>query len=136
MIVDTSILISAERGAFDLVAFLDSIPAERLAISAITVSELHVGILRANSERRKQERIAYVNRVLSEFEVIPFDASVARKHAELLDEIRRAGHTIGANDLLIAATAVFIDSSVATLNVSEFRLTPGLTVIDASEFRL
>ncbi len=47
--LDTSILISAERKLFDLEAFLDSeVPGVPLFISAITASELLHGVHRAD----------------------------------------------------------------------------------------
>ncbi|MBI4704379.1 MAG: type II toxin-antitoxin system VapC family toxin [Deltaproteobacteria bacterium] len=42
--------------------------------------------------------------------------------------MQRRGSTIGAHDLLIAATAVAHGLSLATRNVREFRRVPGLTV--------
>jgi predicted nucleic acid-binding protein len=41
---------------------------------------------------------------------------------------------IGAHDLLIAATAVLLDFSLATVNLREFRRVPGLQVIDPTAF--
>lgn len=60
--------------------------------------------------------------------VLPFDLAAARIHARLLDELLAAGRPIGANDLLIAATALVHDYAILTFNVREFAQVSGLVV--------
>ncbi len=99
-------------------------------LSAITVSELLVGVHRANTDARREVRMQSVEHILSSMTVLDFDATVARTHAALRAEMLRQGKPIGAHDLLIAATAKHHGVPVLTCNVAEFSQVPGLEVLD------
>ncbi len=62
-------------------------------------------------------------------DVLPFDIREAQIYADLFAQLRSTGQTVGAFDLLIAATALAHNCSVVTLNLREFNRIPGLTVI-------
>jgi tRNA(fMet)-specific endonuclease VapC len=101
---------------------------EPLALASITASELLSGIERADSLEHRQRRLAFVETVLSIVPVLPFDLQVAREHARLDAQLRALGQQIGANDLLIAATALSHDMPVLTENLRDFERVPGLVV--------
>lgn len=122
-LLDTSVLIRAEREEQQLSISGD----EEVAISAITASELLHGVHRARSEHRAR-RQAFVELVLRTFPVKPFDLDVARVHARIWADLTAAGTPIGPHDLIVAATALALGWSVATLNRAEFERVPGLTL--------
>jgi tRNA(fMet)-specific endonuclease VapC len=97
-------------------------------IAAISESELWVGVHRADDAARAARRRAWIEQLLEEVPVVPFDSDVARVHAGLAADLMSRGHRIGAHDLLVAATAVRHGAAVLTSNVSEFVRVPGLTV--------
>jgi tRNA(fMet)-specific endonuclease VapC len=103
LILDTSVLVDAERegsaGLDDLVGDEDDV-----AIAAITVAELEVGVELADGPRQRARR-EFVNAVLEALSVESYDLDVARAHGALLAHIRRSGRPRGAHDLIIAATA-------------------------------
>ena len=122
-LVDTSVLIRLDRaGAQELPGL-----GQETGIAAITASELLHGVHRADLVHRGR-RSAFVESVLRAFPVLPFDLATARVHARLWADLATAGRTIGAHDLLIAATAVTLGWSVMTWNGAEFRQVPGLEV--------
>jgi tRNA(fMet)-specific endonuclease VapC len=128
LIIDTNVLIRAERDArSDL--FPSSIARDNLYISAITVSELLVGVHLANSEARRNQRSAFVESLISFVPVLDFSSDAARIHAGLYASLRQRGELIGANDLIIAATALQHGFAVLTGNEREFNRIPGLKVI-------
>ena len=53
---------------------------------------------------------------------------MAEVHARVWADLERRGQTIGAHDLLLAATALAGGLGVVTLNEREFSRVPGLTV--------
>lgn len=57
---------------------------------------------------------------LGQLPVVPFDAAVARTHAALAADFGLNGATMGAHDLLIAATAVHLGYDVATRDRRSF----------------
>lgn len=75
-----------------------------VAIAAITVAELTVGVELAD-ERRRADRGAFAEAVLEAVSVEDYDTDVARAHGALLAHTRRSGQPRGAHDLIIAATA-------------------------------
>jgi predicted nucleic acid-binding protein len=136
LILDTSVLIAAERKRLDLPGLFTAYPAEACYIAAITAAELLHGVARAQTAERKKERSSFVESILSEIEVIDFDLAVARCHAELWAALEGIGKIVGPYDLLIAATALCYDHAVVTLNVSEFRQVAGVRLIDTGPFFL
>ena len=102
LILDTSVLVSAERGAADLEQAIGD--QDDVAVSAVTVAELELGVLLGDARRRKARR-SYVDRVLGAVHVIPYDQKIALRHALLMEHVRGEGRPRGAHDLIIAATA-------------------------------
>jgi tRNA(fMet)-specific endonuclease VapC len=135
LILDSSVLIAAEKRQFDLRRLFEARADEPFFIAAITAAELWHGVERAQPPTRKKSRSRYVEAVISEIETIDFDLSVARRHARLWAALEKAGKLIGPHDLLIAATALHYDYAVTTLNLAEFRQVPGLKVIDPAPYR-
>lgn len=125
-VVDTSVLIDAERGGQALERIPDD---EDQLISVITASELLHGIHRAIDDDVRTRRRAFVQRALARFELIPIDLEVARVHAEVRAQLQVAGEIVGPHDLWIAATALANGLRVATRNAREFERVPGLSVI-------
>ena len=126
LIIDSSVFIAHERRG-DMADVWTSIAAdEPVAMSAITVSALLVGVHRADSTERRSKREAFVEAVLEQVPIVPFDTLVARVHALLWAQLAAVGQMIGAHDLLIAATAVAYDYTILTINVRDFERVPGL----------
>lgn len=127
LLFDTTFLIDAERrgGQLD-----DTIADDDdVAIAAITLAELRVGILLADAGRRAR-REAFLADVLSltVIPVIDYDVGVADAHAALLVEVRGQGSPRGAHDLIIAATARHSQRSVVTADASAFRGLTGVQI--------
>jgi len=126
-LIDTSVLIAIERGELDLATIKEE-EDEELAIAAITASELLHGVhrLRGAVARTRAER--FVEHLLDVIPVIPFDLDVARIHARIDAELSAAGAAVGDADLMIAATAVWLDYRIATRDLRSFPKIKGLTV--------
>ena len=122
MIVDSSVFVASERGAFDLRAKLQARSGEAAAMSVITASELLHGVQRAAPSGVKARREALVERLLA------FDEVVARVHARLWATLAGSGVNLGAHDLIIGATAVAFGWSVATRDTRSFPRIPGVEV--------
>lgn len=129
LLIDSSVLIAAERGKIDLGKLINQYSSEPTAISAVSASELLHGIHRAQNIKRTEQRRSFVEYLLSTYTIIPFDLDAARQHARIWAMMQASGTMIGAHDLLIAATALAISYSVVTLNITEFTRVPSLRVI-------
>jgi tRNA(fMet)-specific endonuclease VapC len=128
VVVDSSVLVAADRGQLDLEAILAAHEDEPAVIAAITASELLHGVHRMTGARRaRAER--FVEALIVTLEVIPFDLDAARVHAALSADLRTRGVAVGAHDLLIAATAVARDYAVATRDLRSFPRIDGLQIL-------
>jgi tRNA(fMet)-specific endonuclease VapC len=134
LILDSSVLIAAERGRLRLADFLASCGDEEIFIAAITASELLHGVERAASPLIRTKRAAFVEALLARFQVLEFDLDVARHHARLWATLATGGALIGPHDLQIAATAQRHEFAVATLNLDEFRRVPALQLADLQAY--
>lgn len=125
-VIDSSVLIAAERGQLDLGRALEDHRSETFSVSAITASELLHGVHRRSRQRATTE--AFVERLLRHLPVLPFDLVSARVHARLWADLLARGQMVGAHDLLIAATALARDQAVVTRDERSFPRIPGLRV--------
>jgi len=134
VVLDTSVLVAAERRAVSFEALLESLGEEPVAIAAITASELLHGCRRASDPGVRARRAAFVDALLDALPVLPFGLSEARRHAELWAELARTGSVIGPHDLLIAATALARGHALATINQREFARVPGLRLVAVERY--
>ncbi len=112
LILDTSILIAAERGTLDMAAAAgDDADA---ALPAIAVAEYLAGVHLATTGRQRDSRRAFLDRVLRALPIEDYTQRVAQRHGELLAHVRRTGTPLGAHDLIIAATAIATGRTILT----------------------
>jgi len=126
IIFDTSAIIAIERGHESLDALIAGRAEEPFGISVVTAAELLHGVERADTEERKLRRQAFVEKVIESFPVFAFDLMVGRIYARFWAAVARKGCTVGTHDLIIAATAISLDYTVATVNIRDFEKIPGV----------
>jgi tRNA(fMet)-specific endonuclease VapC len=129
IILDTDVVIRAEKGAFDLRGWAASQPDERFEIAAVTVAELWHGVERATGVHRTR-RQQYLQAMLSALPMIPYTEQTAYEHARLWAELESTGKMIGYYDVIVAATALERGGDVATFNKKHFAHVQGLHVIE------
>ena len=125
LILDTTVLIAAERDEIQLEASIDD--DDDLAIAALTAAELLVGVELASAKRRGP-RAAFVDAVLETLVVEDYTLDTARAHAELLAQVKRSGKPRSAHDLIIAAIAIATDRAVVTDDARGFTRLRGVEV--------
>jgi tRNA(fMet)-specific endonuclease VapC len=128
VIFDTSVLIGLERESLRLDKFILGREGEAFGISAITVSDLLHGVHRADSEKRRIIRAAFVEKTIEVFSVFPFDLSAARIYAGIWASLAKRGKLVGAHDLIIAATCISLGFSLVTLDLGDYSLIEGLNI--------
>ncbi len=111
--------------------WLDEQAAETLYLSTVTIAELMFGIGALPNGKRKDKLTAALDGVLDLFadRILSFDASAARRYAELAVRARAAGKGFPTPDGYIAAIAASRGFAVATRDTSAFTAA-GLTVIN------
>jgi tRNA(fMet)-specific endonuclease VapC len=122
-------LVDAERGVGSLGEAIED--GDDVAVAAITVAELRVGVQLAKG-RRREKRERFVAAVLDAVSIEPYDLNVAEAHAALLAYVRRKGTPRGAHDLIIAATARARERQVVSSDQAGFVELPGVSISGGS----
>ena len=125
IILDTNVISELTRPAPDsgVIAWLDWLPTEETAITAITAAELRYGVRRMPDGRRKTELSEAVNALITtDFRdrVEPFDVLAADQYADVVTAREHAGKPIGISDAQIAAICRALNAMLATRNTSDF----------------
>ncbi|KAA0923011.1 type II toxin-antitoxin system VapC family toxin [Rhodococcus sp. ANT_H53B] len=112
-VLDTSVLIGDS---------LDRVAGE-VAISAISLAELHFGVLVASTSEQRALRLQRLVAVERRFEPLAVDANVARSYGRLAAAVREGGRRPQARalDLMIAATAHAHGARLMTRNAEDLR---------------
>ena len=97
--------------------------AGRMAISAVTLSELFHG---AEKSARVAQNLAVVEEFASLLEVLPYSAKASQHYGAISAALEKVGRPIGVNDLHIAAHARSEGLTLVTNNLSEFKRVAGL----------
>ena len=113
LLLDTSILIGGYPG-----------PLEQVAISAVSIAELHFGVLVAPDDEVRARRLQRLAAIEEIFHPLPFDTRVARECGRLHAAIAQRGGRPRrrAFDLAIAATAKVHGVPLLTTNAADFKL--------------
>jgi tRNA(fMet)-specific endonuclease VapC len=128
VIFDSSALVHLERNLQQVERIIAGRENEPFGISVITVSELLHGVHRADSEKRRLKREAFVEKAIELFPIYPFDLAAARIYARVWAGLAKKGVTIGSHDLMIGATCISLGFSVVTLDLRDFEKIPGIKI--------
>lgn len=111
ILLDTSVLLGPEPDFGDA----------EIAISAISLAELHFGVLVARTAAVRAERLRRLGLIEKTFDALPVDDAVAREYGRLAAAVTQAGRQPRARvaDLLIAATARTHDAELWTRNADD-----------------
>jgi predicted nucleic acid-binding protein len=134
IILDTNVISELTRLVPDsgVITWLDSLPAEEAAITAITAAELRYGVSRMPDGRRKTELSEAVHALINaDFRnrIEPFDVLAADQYADVVTVRERAGQPISISDAQIAAICRVLNATLATRNTSDFK-GAGVNLID------
>jgi predicted nucleic acid-binding protein len=111
-LLDTSIVIATDVGELE----------GELAISSVTLAELHFGVLIARDPDTRAERLRRLSVLQRQFDALPLDDAVAASYGEIAAAVAHAGRQPRARtmDLLIAATAHAHSARLYTRNPDDF----------------
>lgn len=102
-----------------------------LAVSAVTVAELHFGVLVARDAHVRAERLRRLTLLQRLFDALPIDDAVAASYGRIAAAVVAAGRRPRARttDLLIAATAHAHSARLYTRNGDDFVGLEGLVEV-------
>lgn len=95
-----------------------------LAVSIIVAAELRFGAAKSGSAKLLER----IEAALAKLPALPFDVPADAEYGGIRAELEVAGKPIGPNDLLIAAHACALGTTLVTDNAGEFSRVRGLKV--------
>ncbi len=133
VVLDSSAVITAERGKLPVPRFIEAIQAAHgevdLSLSPVTVAELVHGIYRAKNPEAGRRRRAYIEELVDLAPIHPVTIQTAFLVGRIQGQEAAKGIVLPMNDLLIAAAAIEQGYAVLTENLRHFQMIPGLTVL-------
>lgn len=113
ILLDTSVLIAAEEG-----------PDDEAAISVVSLTELHFGVLVARDDDARALRMRRLGAIEAHFDALPFDAAAARECGRLHAAVTKRGGQPRRRslDLAIAATANVHGVPLLTYDIKDFQI--------------
>lgn len=124
-LLDTNIVIYVlKRRPIEILEIFNQ-HSSRMAISAITVSELFHG---AEKSQRVSENLRAIEDFCSRIEVLAYSMKASQHYGSIRSALEKAGTPIGVNDIHIAAHARSEGLILVTNNVSEFERVPALQI--------
>ncbi|MGV9141662.1 MAG: type II toxin-antitoxin system tRNA(fMet)-specific endonuclease VapC [Promethearchaeota archaeon] len=96
-----------------------------VAISSITLAELHYGIMKSSNPKKNQEAL---DKFLTPLEILDFDYFATIDYGKIRADLEKKGTPIGPLDTLIAAHAKSQKLTLVTNNEKEFKRIPDLKI--------
>jgi predicted nucleic acid-binding protein len=127
VILDTSFLIDLMNNDIPARKFAENIEQRGFPqrLPAQVLYELYVGVGHSNKTEQELEKI---HSVIGNIPVIDTTDTIARTAGRMDGQLRADGVRVGANDVLIGATARHYGESVVTGNPADFERLPEVTV--------
>ena len=125
--LDTNTLIYFFRGQGNVSNRLLATPPGDIAIPAVVLYELEVGIGKSTSPRKRTTQLQELTSLVN---IIAFGQAEAKCAAGLRIKLEKQGTPIGPYDILIAASALANNSTLVTHNTGEFKRVSGLKIVD------
>ena len=125
--LDTNTLIYFFKGKGNIAEHLLDVPPRDIAIPAIVLFELEVGIAKSTSPKKRRRQLRSLTDIVK---IWPFGENEAMKAATIRAKLEKKVSVIGPYDILIAATVLSQNGTLVTHNTAEFSRVDSLKLID------
>ena len=125
IIVDSTVIIDIWRGRSNVKSVLKPYSNQTICISAITLAEIYDGL--GYTKEKKSEKIYLqikdqIEKVLSEFHIIPLNSQILQESGSLKGHLRARGITLDLADCIIGTTAKLMSvEKLITRNIRHFQ---------------
>jgi len=123
-ILDTDIIILFLKHHQPVVNLMATIQDQDLAISVLSIGEIHDGLLRRSETKKTQ----FAN-FLKSFKILDVDEQIAIEFGSLRNFLRGKNQVIGDIDTLIAATCLVHQAALVTGNRKNYARVPKLDLL-------
>jgi tRNA(fMet)-specific endonuclease VapC len=116
--LDTNVCIYIiKRKPADLLERFKQTDISEISISSITLSELFYGVSKSS---KPEQNFMALTQFVAPLEILPFGGEASQYYGDLRAYLERLGTPIGSLDMLIAAHALSLASTLVTNNEKEF----------------
>ncbi len=126
-LLDTDWAIQALHGRAAAVATLGRLTPHRVAVSVVTLGELHEGAFRSSNPIAHIESL---RRFLHPYPMLNLNEPIMQRFGEYRAFLRRRGALISDFDIIIGATAVHHGLTVLTFNVRHLERIPDVRLYE------
>ena len=120
ILCDTNILIELYRNNTVIVAAVEAIGQNNVAVSDVTRAELFVGAL-------NKRELQNLSKDLKQLSILPIRPEISSMAISLLEKYCLS-HGLDFHDALIGATAIFHQLELFTLNIKDFAYIPEIKI--------
>jgi len=92
-----------------------------LVVDSIILGEVCIGILALPRGRKRRQLKQWFEALVQTVDCLPWDATISRRWAKLVVDLKQKGETMPLLDGMIAATALQHDLTMATRNTRDFK---------------
>jgi tRNA(fMet)-specific endonuclease VapC len=118
ILIDTNILIEIYRNNTSIIETVKKIGQDNIAISGITCAEMYFGA-------RNKNELQVIAKDLKKLEILHIQSDISRRAVKLVEKYALS-HRLALPDALIAATAIYHNLPLYTLNVKDFIFIDGI----------
>jgi tRNA(fMet)-specific endonuclease VapC len=118
ILCDSNIFIALYRGQQQTIESLTAIEQDNIAISAVTAGELLFGA-------RNKKELATIKKDIAKLQLLPINEDISAISLQLIEKYCLS-HKLSIPDALIAATALYYNIKLYTLNLKDFTFIPNL----------
>jgi tRNA(fMet)-specific endonuclease VapC len=133
LILDSDVLIAGERRGETVKQLIwrirNACGDTESALSVISIVELTHGVYRAENNTVRLRRSTFVEELSRDLIVHPVSLEIAQLAGRIEGQQAAKGISIGFEDLIIGATALYLGFDVATLNLRHFEAIPSLKLV-------
>ena len=127
-LADTDWAIEYMRGRQPVRSRLETLFAEGVGISIVSIGELYDGVFGANDVRKAEESLRAFLEIV---QIVPLDEDTCKIFARERRRLRESGLRLENLDLLIGATAIRRGLTLLTNNRRHFARMEGLKIIES-----
>lgn len=121
ILVDTNILIEVYRNNSKIIESVKRVGQNNIAISDVTCAELLFGA------RNKRELLS-IRKDFNKLAILPINSEISTNAVKLVEKFCLS-HKLALPDAFIAATAIFYNLELYTLNTKDFKFIEKLKLI-------
>jgi predicted nucleic acid-binding protein len=125
ILCDTNIFIEIYRGNETIIEIFKNIDQQNAAISDVSCAELLFGA-------RNKKELQAIRKDIDSLIVLPIEASISVLSVNLVEKYS-ISHKLSLPDALIAATAIFHNIPLYTLNTKDFKFIPKIKLFEAEK---